>query len=153
MNKEMFTNKVLDAETTLYRVSMSMLKNEKDCEDAVQDAILIAYERLSTLKKEEYFTTWLVRILINVCNKQIRIRKREFQSENVSIVSNIDNYSNVEIKEIFEKLPVKIRTVLVLYYMEQFSVTEIKDVLNIPEGTVKSRLSKGRKLLKIELEQ
>lgn len=51
MNKEMFTNKVLDAETTLYRVSMSMLKNEKDCEDAVQDAILIAYERLSTLKK------------------------------------------------------------------------------------------------------
>lgn len=153
MNKEMFTNKVLDAETTLYRVSMSMLKNEKDCEDAVQDAILIAYERLSTLKKEEYFTTWLVRILINVCNKQIRIRKREFQSENVSIVSNIDNYSNVEIKEIFEKLPVKIRTVLVLYYMEQFSVTEIKDVLHIPEGTVKSRLSKGRKLLKIELEQ
>lgn len=149
----MFTNKVLDAETTLYRVSMSMLKNEKDCEDAVQDAILIAYERLSTLKKEEYFTTWLVRILINVCNKQIRIRKREFQSENVSIVSNIDNYSNVEIKEIFEKLPVKIRTVLVLYYMEQFSVTEIKDVLHIPEGTVKSRLSKGRKLLKIELEQ
>lgn len=153
MNKEMFTNKVLDAETTLYRVSMSMLKNEKDCEDAVQDAILIAYERLSTLKKEEYFTTWLVRILINVCNKQIRIRKREFQSENVSIVSNIDNYSNVEIKEIFEKLPVKIRTVLVLYYMEQFSVKEIKDVLHIPEGTVKSRLSKGRKLLKIELEQ
>lgn len=149
----MFTNKVLDAETTLYRVSMSMLKNEKDCEDAVQDAILIAYERLSTLKKEEYFTTWLVRILINVCNKQIRIRKREFQSENVSIVSNIDNYSNVEIKEIFEKLPVKIRTVLVLYYMEQFSVKEIKDVLHIPEGTVKSRLSKGRKLLKIELEQ
>lgn len=143
MNKEMFTNKVLDAETTLYRGSMSMLKNEKDCEDAVQDAILIAYERLSTLKKEEYFTTWLVRILINVCNKQIRIRKREFQSENVSIVSNIDNYSNVEIKEIFEKLPVKIRTVLVLYYMEQFSVTEIKDVLHIPEGTVKSRLSKG----------
>lgn len=153
MNKEMFTNKMLDAETTLYRVSMSMLKNEKDCEDAVQDAILIAYERLSTLKKEEYFTTWLVRILINVCNKQIRIRKREFQSENVSIVSNIDNYSNVEIKEIFEKLPVKIRTVLVLYYMEQFSVKEIKDVLHIPEGTVKSRLSKGRKLLKIELKQ
>lgn len=71
----------------------------------------------------------------------------------MSIVSNIDNYSNVEIKEIFEKLPVKIRTVLVLYYMEQFSVKEIKDVLHIPEGTVKSRLSKGRKLLKIELKQ
>lgn len=151
MNKEMFTNKVLDAETTLYRVSMSMLKNEKDCEDAVQDAILIAYERLSTLKNEEYFTTWLVRILINVCNKQLRMRKRTYQSEYVNDVSDSDDYSDIEIKEMFEKLPVKIRTVLMLYYGEQFSVREIKNILHIPEGTVKSRLSKGRQLLKIEL--
>lgn len=151
MNKEMFTNKVLDAETTLYRVSMSMLKNEKDCEDAVQDAILIAYERLSTLKNEEYFTTWLVRILINVCNKQLRMRKRIHQEENIVSVSDSNDYSDIEIKEIFEKLPVKIRTVLMLYYGEQFSVKEIKDILHIPEGTVKSRLSKGRQLLKIEL--
>lgn len=152
MNKERFTNKVLDAETTLYRVSMSMLKNEKDCEDAVQDAILIAYERLSTLKNEEYFTTWLVRILINVCNKQLKMRKREYQSEYVSGLSDNDDYSNIEIKVIFEKLPIKIRTVLMLYYGEQFSVKEIKDILHIPEGTVKSRLAKGRQLLKIELE-
>lgn len=152
MNKEMFTNKVLDAETTLYRVSMSMLKNEKDCEDAVQDAILIAYERLSTLKKEEYFNTWLVRILINVCNKQLRMRKREYRSEYVSDLSDSDDYSNIEIKELFENLPVRIRTVIMLYYGEQFSVKEIKDVLHIPEGTVKSRLAKGRQLLKLELE-
>lgn len=152
MNKEMFTNKVLDAETTLYRVSMSMLKNEKDCEDAVQDAILIAYERLSTLKKEEYFNTWLVRILINVCNKQLRMRKREYRSEYVSDLSDSDDYSNIEIKELFESLPVKFRTVIMLYYGEQFSVKEIKDILHIPEGTVKSRLAKGRQLLKLELE-
>lgn len=151
MNKEMFTNRVLDAETTLYRVSMSMLKNENDCEDAVQDAILIAYERLSTLKKEEYFTTWLVRILINVCNKQLKMRKRTYQSEYVNYVSENDDYSDIEIREMFENLPVKIRTVIILYYGEQFSVKEIKEILHIPEGTVKSRLSKGRQLLKLEL--
>lgn len=147
----MFTNRVLDAETTLYRVSMSMLKNENDCEDAVQDAILIAYERLSTLKKEEYFTTWLVRILINVCNKQLKMRKRTYQSEYVNYVSENDDYSDIEIREMFENLPVKIRTVIILYYGEQFSVKEIKEILHIPEGTVKSRLSKGRQLLKLEL--
>ncbi|MCH5296256.1 MAG: sigma-70 family RNA polymerase sigma factor [Ruminococcus sp.] len=152
MNKEKFTNKVLDAETTLYRVSMSMLKNEKDCEDAVQDAILIAYERLSTLKNEDYFTTWLIRILINVCIKQIKKRKKIYQSESMIDIGENDDYSNIEIKEIFEKLPLKIRTVIMLYYGEQFSVKEIKDILHIPEGTVKSRLAKGRKLLKFELE-
>lgn len=152
MNKERFTNKVLDAETTLYRVSMSMLKNEKDCEDAVQDAILIAYERLSTLKNEDYFTTWLIRILINVCNKQIKKRRKVYQSEIMTDIGENDDYSNIEIKEIFEKLPLKIRTVIMLYYGEQFSVKEIKDILHIPEGTVKSRLAKGRNILKIELE-
>lgn len=152
MNKEQFTNKVLDAEITMYRVSMSMLKNQKDCEDAVQDAILIAYERLSTLKKEEYFTTWLIRILINVCNRQLKMRKRIRQEENVISVYKCDDYSNIEIKEMFEKLPVKIRTVIILYYTEQFSIKEIKEILHIPEGTVKSRLAKGRQLLKIELE-
>lgn len=152
MNKENFTNRVLNAETTLYRVSMSMLKNEKDCEDAVQDAILIAYERLDTLKNEEYFSTWLIRILINICNKQLKMRKRAYQSETVDYLSGNDDYSNIELKEIFENLPVKIRTVVMLYYGEKFSVREIKEILHIPEGTVKSRLAKGRQLLKIELE-
>ncbi len=76
MTKKKFTDLVLESEKTLYRVSMSMLKNESDCEDAVQTAILTAYEKLFDLKREEFFKTWLVRILINVCNKQLRFRSR-----------------------------------------------------------------------------
>ena len=68
MTRETFSNLILDRESTLYRVAMSMLRNEKDCEDAVQTAVLTAFEKLGTLKHEEYFKTWLVRILINVCN-------------------------------------------------------------------------------------
>ena len=66
MTKERFTELVLASERTLYRVSMSMLKNETECEDAVQTAILTAYEKLSTLKQEEIFKTWMVRIMSNV---------------------------------------------------------------------------------------
>lgn len=151
MTKEGFTNGVLDAKQTLYRVSMSMLRNEKDCEDAVQEAIFTAYSKLSTLKEDKYFTTWLVRILINVCNKQLKQRRREepltYVPENIS-----DNTAeNTEIRLAVENLPEKIRQVIVLYYIEQFSVKEIKAILKIPEGTVKSRLSKGRQLLKIEI--
>ena len=151
MTKERFTDLVLECEQTLYRVSMSMLKNESDCEDAVQTAILTAYEKLSDLKHEEYFKTWLVRILINVCHKQLRFHSRHTElSEDLPAEAN--NTSR-EVRDAIDRLPEKIRQTVVLYYIEEFSVKEIKQILKIPEGTVKSRLSKGRDLLRIVLSE
>ena len=155
MTKETFSKLVLESEQTLYRISMSMLKNEADCEDAVQTAILAAYEKLSSLKKEEYFRTWLVRILINVCNKQLGRRGKIINlddNEYTAEPSVPSHDKNVELKIALENLPQKFRQVIVLFYIEGFSVTNIKNILGIPEGTVKSRLSKGRSLLKSSLE-
>lgn len=152
MTKETFTKLVLESEKTLYRVSMSMLKNETDCEDAVQTAILTAYQKLDTLKNEEFFRTWLVRILINVCNKQLSHKKRFIDIQEYMETAVPSSDINIDVKIALEGLPVKIREVVVLYYIEEFSVKEIKSILNIPEGTVKSRLSKGRELLKLVLE-
>lgn len=76
MDNAVFERLVLQNEQTLYRISISMLKNEADAQDAVHDAILKAYENLSSLKKEEYFSTWLTRILINCCNRQLKSRSR-----------------------------------------------------------------------------
>ena len=153
MTKEKFAELVLESEKTLYRVSMSMLKNETDCEDAVQTAILSAYEKLDTLKNEEYFKTWLVRILINDCNRQLRTKNRIISlSEYSEDVPAISNDRDIDVKMALEHLPVKILDVIVLYYMENFSVKEISHILQIPGGTVKSRLSKSRKLLEISME-
>lgn len=149
MTRETFTDLILDSEPTLYRVSMSMLRNEKDCEDAVQTAILTAYEKLDTLKKQEYFKTWLVRILINACNRQLKQKRK--QTELCEYPQTLVSAEEVEVHLAIEKLPPKIRETVVLYYIEQFSVKEIKQILKIPEGTVKSRLSKGRQLLRLEL--
>ncbi len=147
MTREDFTNLILDSEQTLYRVAISMLRNEKDCEDAVQTAILTAYEKLGTLKQEQYFKTWLVRILINVCNKQLKSAVKTTELHDTDISSDSAEAST-EIRMAIESLPVKIRQVVVLYYIERFTVKEIKQILKIPEGTVKSRLSKGRDLMK-----
>ena len=147
MTRETFSNLILDSESTLYRVAMSMLRNEKDCEDAVQTAVLTAFEKLGTLKHEEYFKTWLVRILINVCNKQLKSAVKTTELHDTDITSDSAEAST-KIRMAIESLPVKIRQVVVLYYIEQFTVKEIKQILKIPEGTVKSRLSKGRELLK-----
>ena len=89
MTRETFSNLILDSEPTLYRVAMSMLRNEKDCEDAVQTAILTAFEKLGMLRREEYFKTWLVRILINVCNKQLKSAAKTAELHDTDISSSI----------------------------------------------------------------
>ncbi|MBQ9680642.1 MAG: sigma-70 family RNA polymerase sigma factor [Ruminococcus sp.] len=138
---------------TMYRVSMSMLKNEHDAQDAVHDAILIAYQNRSKLRQEQYFGTWLIRILINRCSKMLKMRKRYADiGDTLPDIASRDNpYISVEIGEAIDSLPEKIRLTVILYYVEDYSVKEIKDILRIPEGTVKSRLSKGRELLRNRL--
>lgn len=139
---------------TLYRVSMSMLKNEYDAQDAVHDAILIACQERHKLREEQYFGTWLTRILINVCKKQLRQRKRRADiGDSLPDIASRDNpYQSIEIKEAMDKLPEKIRLTMILFYVEDYSIKEIKAILHIPEGTVKSRLNKGRALLKEALQ-
>ncbi len=151
MDKTTFTKKVIESEQTLYRISMSMLKNQTDSEDAVQDTILMAYSKLDTLKNEDYFKTWLVRILINNCNKQLKRRGRVISVEEFHEYGDYLEDESTEVKMALEKLKPKIRVVIVMRYIEGFSVKEIKQILKIPEGTVKSRLSKGRELLGLEL--
>lgn len=153
MNKDTFTKKVLEAESTLYHVSKSILTHEQDCEDAVQGAILKAYNKLDTLKEEKYFKTWLVRILINECYSLKSKEHLQVPYEECLEFSKADDKRDYsELYRAIQNLPERIRITIVLYYVDGYSVEEIKRILGIPSGTVKSRLAKGRKLLKIKLE-
>ena len=150
LDNNSFEKLVTEKADTLYRVSMSILKNEQDAQDAVHEAILSAYRNRSRLRHDEYFGTWLIRILINQCNKQLKQRKRYADiGDSLPDIASRDNpYLSVEIGEAIDNLPEKIRLTVILFYIEDYSVKEIKNILNIPEGTVKSRLNAGRKLLK-----
>ncbi|MDR1773582.1 MAG: sigma-70 family RNA polymerase sigma factor [Clostridioides sp.] len=149
MDKQTFSEKVLKIEKKLYIISNSILKNEKDCEDAVEEAILKAYENLDGLREEKYFKTWLIRILINECYKILNQRKKIENLFDNKFVDEINDYADLYFA--IESLSDKIRIVVLLYYIEGYSIDEIKDILKIPTGTVKSRLYIGRKLLKIKL--
>lgn len=153
MNRNTFIEKVTESEDTLYRVAKTILIHDEDCEDAVQEAILKAYNKLSTLKKEQYFKTWLIRILLNEC---YHLKRKETPKipydECFEIVKNEEKTDYNDLYLAIRNLPEKIKITIVLYYVEGYSIDEIKQILRIPSGTVKSRLSKGRKLLKMKLE-
>lgn len=155
MNRNLFIESVLEAEQTLYNVSKTILSGDKDCEDAVQNAILKAYEKLDTLKDDKLFKTWIVRILINECYTLIRKNKKSVSidiNDYENIISSEEKEEYSELHSAIQKLPGKIKIAIVLYYVEGYSISEVTKILKIPSGTVKSRLSKGRKLLKNKLE-
>lgn len=152
MDKQTFQSNVLSCEDMLYRISKSICFYESDCEDAVQQAVFNAYLSLDTLRDDKYFRTWITRILINECYKLNKQKSREVTFAEYALTNEAieDNYSFI-FTEIM-KLSPKIRIVIQLYYIEDYTVTEIASILHIPVGTVKSRLSSGRAMLKNILE-
>lgn len=151
LERDEFTEKVLAAEETLYRVALSMSLSQADCEDAVQQAVLTAYRQLSTLRQPQFFTTWLVRILINECHRLHRRRPTvPYEDALGERAAPEQDYSNLY--RAIRMLKPKIRVTVVLYYIEGYSVAELQQILKVPQGTVKSRLSKGRAQLKALLE-
>ncbi len=155
MTKEEFAQVVLDSTDSLYRISKSILKNDTDCEDAVQEAITIEFEKLYTLRKNCYAKTWLVRIVMNECYKIARRKEREYATEQSDMLEKQEKSESTGLKleqsDVYQALLTleeRQRVVLVLFYVEEYSLKEIARITNVPVGTVKSRLNRGRKQLR-----
>ena len=153
MNKDEFSRQILASEATLYHISRSILKNDSDCADAVQEAITTAFGNLHTLKAERYFKTWLCRILINECYRIARSRKKFLSIEDYIQPEKPSRPDTSDLSEAIMGLKEQLRLVIVLHYIDGFKTAEIASILKIPEGTVKSRLSRARLELKSILEQ
>ena len=163
MDKETFAGLVIDSTDSLYRVSKSILKNDADCEDAVSEAIVKAFGNLASLKKDKHAKTWLTRILINECFHIRKQRKKvtllseedagvlERREENSGNLLEVERYS--ELYHFIGKLKENQRLAVILYYYEGYSVKEIASIMEVTQGTVKSRLGRARKILKQYLEE
>ncbi len=153
MTRDEFSQRVSAATGTLYRVSCGLLRSEADREDAVQEAILKAWERLDTLRQEQYFETWLVRILINECRTIGRDRSRFVSIDEVRAQEQAAPPESRELREAIMGLSPDLRLAVILHYIEGYEIREIAPILGVPEGTVKSRLFRARKMLKVYLEE
>lgn len=151
---EAFIALIEECRMTLRRVALGYLGNEEDVADAIQDTILDAYEHIGSLKKEEYFKTWLVRILINRCTKRYRMNQRKAYLEDYSEEAQCDvGKADVEFREMLSMLPDDSRAIFQLYYGEQFTIREIAQILDMNENTIKSKLHRGKEQLRVALER
>ena len=155
MNKEDFSKRVLHAEDSLYRVAKSILHSDEDCADAIQNGILKAFQKLDTLRNDQYFKTWLTRIVINECYQIIRHAQRyvaleEYPGWGAEAVSEIEEESPV-MSELM-RLEENYRLPIVLHEIEGYSIREIGRILKLSETNVRNRIFRGKALLRKRLE-
>lgn len=149
MDKEDFSLRITAAQGRMYRIACSYLRGEHDRLDAISEAILRAWQKRGSLRKEEFFDTWLIRILIRECVNIQRKQKRMVPVEELPRgTEETAPPNNLALREALEALPQKLRTVTVLYYMEGYPVHEVALALGISKGAVCSRLSRARRFLR-----
>jgi len=147
-NKTAFSALIDCQRLALYRVAKGLLESDFDAADAIQETIISAYTNIRKLKKDEFFKTWLIRILINECKKILRRSDKIVSLEKITEQAASDAYPSDDATSGFiNMLDLNLKQVTILYYYEDFSVKEIAIILNIFQGTVKSRLSRARREL------
>ena len=144
-DQDAFIQLIEENKQALYKVAVSMLKNDADVADVIQDTILSSYENLRGLREPKYFKTWLTRILINHCNRILKERRKVVPMKEQLEAGEMEvDTSGREFLRLLNKLEDQYRIVLLLYYVEGFSIKEIGTILEMNENTVKTRLSRGR---------
>lgn len=153
LSKEEFTELVQINKVSLYRFAKSIVKNDVEAEDAISEAILKAYKNKSKLKSKGSFKSWIMRITANECYNIIKKRSKVELRDNLETLNlvTVDKKDDT-LRDIVEGLSEEFSSVIVLFYYEDMSIKEISRVLDISEGTVKSRLSRAKSKLKILLE-
>ena len=138
---------------SLYRLSVSILHTSHDAQDAVQQGLLRAWERLDTARPEQ-FRAWLTRIVINECHNIQRRRKRVEPVEQMpeGVAPDDLTAAENELRGAIENLPEKLRVPLLLRYMEGYSEKEIAQTLGVPVTTVKNRLFRARRAVRAKID-
>ncbi len=158
--KNEFTKLIEENKLKFYKTAKIILKKDDDIYDALQEALISMYQNYEQLKEKKYFSTWATRIVINKCYDLLRKNRNNVIpiDENVENDMKLAQYDEYEvdeygIKEAMKYLNEDLKLITILYYYDNYSVKEISQIINIPEGTVKSRLSKAREILKQKLEK
>lgn len=150
-DKEALVKLIMDRKQDYYRLAYVYTQNKEDSLDAIEDMILIVYDKLYQLKKEEAFYSWSKTILVNCCKKQLRARGKviNFEDNHEVAYEGLEGIEEqLDLEKQLSSLSENHQEVIKLRYYLDLDYSTISQLLKIPVGTVKSRISNGLKKLK-----
>lgn len=151
-DEQAFKQLTQSIEHDLYRIAKTRLKDDDDIKDAIQNTMMYVYRHAKKVKNQEYFKTWMIRILINECNKIYNLNKKnktlfdkliintDFNTYDTSIQNTNDK---INFETLINSLSNEERLVLTLHFNSRYSCSQIAKILNINVNTVKSRLTRS----------
>lgn len=153
---KMFNELIEENKLKFYKTAKTILKNDDDVYDALQETLISIYNNLDNLKNKKYFTTWSIRIVINKCYDILRKNKNNISLDTEEFKDTLSEYDNYNIDQYgltkaLSYLDEDLRLIVTLYYYDDLKVKEISKITDTPEGTIKTKLAKARKILKDKL--
>lgn len=145
-----FTKAVIAYRPFMVRIAMTMLHNEMDSDDAVQDTLFRCWQHLDSLRDAQKMRPWLLRCLTNRCLDMRRRAGRErllcdALERSSELYTECDPLAFLEMRETLAAIPCEARACLSLHYREGYTIAEIAEFMNLPCSTVKSRLYRERR--------
>jgi len=160
-----FLELIQERKDDIYKLAYTYVKNREDALGVLHDVVYKAFISLKKLKSPEFFNTWLIRITVNCCidhmKKSKKIASFEIKYDNPEaleqIAGNSQDYENlvssIDLFNAIDKLSIEQRTVVVLKYYQDLTLSQVAEVLACPVGTVKTRLNKALSCLRRELKE
>ena len=154
--KEVLIQYILDHQDRFYRLAYSYTKNQEDALDAVQNAVCKALEAYGSIRNADAIKTWFYRILINECLRVIKRRKQDAVSAGIEEQDTVyyeKAYDRENVDDDLENLEPDVQQIISLRFFEEMSLKEISVITGYNLNTVKTKLYRGLKLLKENMEE
>ena len=153
-----FEQLLINEERKMYYTALSYVGKKEDALDVIQETAYKAFLAIKDLREPEYFSTWLIAILIRECYQLLRKRNETIPYEESELVTKltydeVDTINQLYIKDTIAKLPEHYQTVIILFYYHDLAIRDIATIIELPIGTVKTYLHRARQQLKKELER
>ena len=152
INEEKYLEKMIEKYSDMvYRLALTRTKSKENSEDVYQEVFLRLYKKLPKFENEEHEKAWIIRVTIN-CSKNLL--NSSFLKHTTKLEEEI-TFETKERHDIYyavQNLPLKYRTIIYLFYYENYKIEEIAKILNTNSNTIKTRLSRAREKLKLKIE-
>lgn len=159
-DKESLETFVKGIEKRLYIIAMARLMNEADAKDATQEALIKIYTRIKQLRNTDSIMGWATKILINECNNILKRQKNiEFSFDDIEMEKYLKDNEYIEIEndynffELIEHLSMEERTILTMYYSEDYTTKEISNILKVNENTIRTKIKRAKFKIKKKFEE